>query len=207
MDTPQLIDGGEEHWRGKLHVGCGGVYLRGYINVDVQGVLSGEVGAALVADLVTDIGHYYREDGPWHNLPARRPTVCDMRCNLTELDAVFAKESLDKIVAVQVLEHLDPIDFVGALDQFHGLLHAGGVVLVSVPDMDGSLAWLADPERVGFIARHLRGTGKDRWSWHKSWWTRDSLRKALEWVGFREVTELANFHSYPSVVMRGAKGG
>ncbi len=103
------------------------------------------------------------------------------------------------------MEHLDPIDFVIALDSFLKVLRKPGVLVVSVPDMAGTLDWLEEPEKVAFAVRHLRGSLSDQWSRHHSWWTHETLMKAFEWVGFDAVRPLQNFHSYPAIVMKGRK--
>jgi predicted SAM-dependent methyltransferase len=205
MATPQLYDDGEERWM-KLHVGCGGIYLEGYVNIDAKGTMVCDTRLEVVRGNLRNIENYYGE-GTWDNLPRAHNTIVDLLMPMQEIDNYFKEYSVDKIVAIQTLEHLDPIEFVSALDSFYRLLKEGGILIVSVPDMDGTIEWLHDPEKAGFATRHLRGTHKDRWSVHKSWWTEETLSKALSWVGFYDITTLDNIHCYPAIVMKGNRDG
>ena len=206
MSTPQLHDQNEEYWQTKLHIGCGGVYLAGYVNVDAQGSYAYSVGKSALLRNTRFITDYYAKlEGSWDNLPKANKVIVDVKSTMQNIREKFSDNSVDKIVAIQTMEHLDPIDFINALDYFYSLLDHGGVLIVSVPDMEESLDWLADPEKTEFTIRHLRGSLKDRWSIHRSWWTGESLENALAWVGFREIQRLENFHCYPSVVMRCVK--
>jgi SAM-dependent methyltransferase len=205
--TEQLHDKGEEGWPTKLHVGCGGVYLLGYTNIDAAGSLRKKRRTVRSLPNITAINNYYKTEADWGSLPRRRETICDQLCDVRELDSLYTDNSVDKIVAVQVLEHLTPIDAQLVIDQFHSLLEPGGVLILSVPDTEGTLDWIeiGDAERVAFSVRHLRGTRRDPWSIHKSWWTDESLHAALAWVGFKKIVTLENFHAYPSVVMKAVK--
>lgn len=203
MSTPQLHDQNEEYWQTKLHIGCGGVYLAGYVNVDAQGQYAYSVGKSALLKNTRFISDYYAKlEGSWDNLPKANKVIVDVKATMQGIREKFADNSVEKIVAVQTMEHLDPIDFINALDSFYGLLGQGGILIVSVPDMEESMDWLANPEKTAFTIRHLRGSLKDRWSIHRSWWTSETLEKALAWVGFRDIQRLDNFHCYPSIVMR-----
>ena len=208
MSTPQLYDQNEEYWQTKLHIGCGGVYLAGYVNIDAQGVLAYSAGKKRLARNARFITDYYEKlNGTWDKLPKANNIIVDVKSTMQNICEHFKDNSVEKIVAVQTMEHLDPIDFINALDSFYSLLSHGGILIVSVPDMEESMNWLADPEKTEFTIRHLRGSLKDRWSIHRSWWTAESLENALSWVGFRDIQRLDNFHCYPSIVMRSVKYG
>jgi len=206
-DTRQLYDYGEESWPVKLHMGCGGIYLDGYINIDVQCVRTDDVDEELLEAQKTTIDKYYKRDASWYNLPKRNIAICDLRSDIMDLDYLFEQESVDKIVGIQVLEHLGPTEFTSALGSFCDLLRPNGVLVISVPDMLGTLKWIeeGDEEKVKFALRHLRGTWKDEWSYHKSWWTKETLEDALDWAGFRSIQWLDNFHAYPALVVRAKK--
>ena len=205
MKTPQLYDLGEDTWQEKLHVGCGGIYLNGYTNIDVRGEMSKDLGRRELKAHASEIGEYYKRDGGWNSLPNRGRIVVDKKVNMQDLSYEYKLGSVDKIVAIQSMEHLDPMDFISTLNDFYDVLRKPGVLIVSVPDTIGSLDWMVDSEKVAFATRHLRGSMKDDWSQHQSWWTHATLAKAFEWVGFDAVRPLANFHCYPSVVMHGQK--
>jgi len=205
MKTEQLYDANEEAWLTKLHFGCGDIYLRGYTNLDVYGELSDTLSEKALLEHSTTICEYYRKAGSWGSLPERASVIVDERMRMQSVEYEYPHGSVDKIIAVQSMEYLDPIDFITTLDGCLQALRKPGVLIVSVPDMDGTLDLLEDPEKVAFAARHLRGAERDKWSFRRSWWTYETLYKAFEWVGFNAVQSLPNFHVYPAIVMKGQK--
>lgn len=196
--SQQLYDAGEEAWPVKLHVACGGIRLRGYKNIDVVG--HSAVTAPTLARLnETDISDYYaRLD---LDSKHRRPNVVDQIGMMQALP--YTRETVNKIVCIQGLEHLSPLTALRVLHYWHYILVKNGVVIVSVPDMDGTLDWAADGQ-LEFALRHLRGSRRDEFNVHKSWWTRETLKEALDYSKF-EVEWLENFHLYPALVIKGRK--
>jgi predicted SAM-dependent methyltransferase len=195
-----LHDDGEESWPVKLHLGNGGIYLQGYINVDIDGVLAQD-NRALQIQNTTDIQNYYaRLDGDPNHLPMRRATVCDLIDDITSLP--FLPSSVDKIVAIQVFEHLPPAEAMIALTHWREILWHGQPLVMSVPDMEGTLDML-DTD-YDFALRHLRGRKGDYANSHHAWYTKAGLCGLLKWLDFR-VEVLDNFHFYPALVVRAIK--
>ena len=205
MKTEQLHDFNEEFWLTKLHIGCGDIYLRGYTNLDVYGELSDTLSKKELLARSTTICEYYRKAGSWDSLPERDEIIVDARMRMQSVEYEYPHGTVDKIIAVQSMEYMDPIDFITTLDGFLQALRKPGVLIVSVPDMNGTLDLLEDPENAAFVARHLRGSLRDKWNERRSWWTYETLYKAFEWVGFYAVCPLPNFHAYPAIVMKGQK--
>jgi hypothetical protein len=189
-----LHDAGEENWPLKLHLGCGGIFLRGYVNIDNSGVTV-DAAPELVPQNMTTVSDYYaRLDGDMAHLPARREIVCDLRCDITRLS--YKVETVDKILAIQAFEHIQVYDVVKTLRQWHYMLMPGAPLVLSVPDLLGTLDMPIDQAR-----RHLLGTTDNR---HKAWYTRETLTELLERSGFT-VKHLDNFHFYPAIVVRATK--
>ena len=195
-----LRDNGEESWPVKLHLGCGGVRLAGYVNVDIDGVLAIDE-PELARQNTTDISNYYaRLDGDQNHLPTRRATVCDLVDDITCLP--YLPSSVDKIVAIQVFEHLRPAEAIMALEHWRKMLWRGQPLVMSMPDMTNTLDML-DTD-FDFALRHLRGRQGDYRNTHHAWYTEAGLCGLLEWSGFR-VEVLGNFHFYPAIVVRAIK--
>jgi len=195
-----LHDDGEESWPVKLHLGCGGVRLAGYINCDIDGVLAIDE-PELARQNTTDIRNYYaRLDGDANHLPTRRATVCDLIDDITCLP--YLPSSVDKIVAIQVFEHLSPAEAMMALTHWRDILWCGQPLVMSVPDMEGTLDMLATD--FDFALRHLRGRQDDYANAHHAWYTKAGLCRLLKWFGFR-VEVLDNPHFYPAIAVRAVK--
>lgn len=198
-----LYDDGEEAWSNKLHLGCGGIYLRGYINCDIAGLVARNY-PDLVEANTTDISNYYArlEGNPLH-LPTRRETVADLISDVATLP--YKSHTIDKIVAVQVFEHLSPVKAIDALYHWRMLLKHGQPLVMSVPDMAGTLSLFGDGrDNAAFALRHLRGRQGDEYNSHHAWYTHDTFYELVEFCGFR-VFPLDNFHFYPAIVVRAIK--
>jgi SAM-dependent methyltransferase len=190
----------------RLHVGCGNIYLRDlvdncadWINCDIDGILASENPELALANETT-IENYYRDSGTFDKLPTRRPTVVDIRADMSDLPFDF--DSVDEILCIQALVHLSPAKAYETLLRWWCLLRDGGIVRISVPDMDEIESWLKDPKKIDFTIRHVYGTKRDRFNYHRSWFTFDTLKELLEFSGFRDVERLPNIHCYPAVFVR-----
>lgn len=206
MKTDYLYDDGEEGWTQKYHLGCGGVYLDGYINCDISGVTALEH-PDLVAQNKTTIRDYYaRLDGDMHALPIRRATVCDLISDVSRFMGMA--ECADKIIAVQVFEHFSPVRALGALRRWHSALKHNAPIILSVPDMLGTLDLIerGKSDDIAFALRHLRGRmGGDTFNTHHAWYTHATLAEMLRFIGFERVSELPNMHFYPAIVIKAFK--
>src|SRR3972149_10228953 len=160
-----LHDDGEEAWPLRLHLGCGGVLLEGYVNIDIQGKLASDHRHLQIENTTSVYNYYARLNGDADHLPMRRPTVCDLIADVTHLP--YNPSTVDKIVAIQVFEHFSPTGAIKALRHWHDLLWLGQPLVLSVPDMEGTLDILETD--LPFAIRHLRGRQGDEFNTHKAW--------------------------------------
>lgn len=197
-----LYDEGEWSWPVKLHCGCGGIYLRDYINIDIDG-LDARTNSAIAQANSADIKDYYAGlDGDAHHLPTRRTTVVDLQADITTLP--YTERTVDKIVAIQVFEHLSPIKALDALYHWHRILKHGQPLVMSVPDMTGTLDMIERQDDIHFAFRHLRGRESNHHNSHHAWYTVDTLSELLSFCEFK-VNLLPNFHFYPAICVKAIK--
>lgn len=207
--SPALYDPGEEAWPNKIHLGAGGIYLRGYLNVDIAGDLCESPLDPAAQANSTWIGDYYGGlHGSAVELPTRRPTIVDRRGDIMRDHKAWGLQAgkVGKVVCVQMFEHLTPTAGIDLLVLLATLMRHDAPLILSVPDMLGTLEWLESPDqqRRAFAIRHLYGSRRDPFNYHKAWYTEESLSAMLEACGFRPAP-LPNFHVYPALVMRGTR--
>lgn len=190
----------------RVHVGCGSVYLREWINVDLPlpTVFIAKERPDLVERFATVESDYYsrhKDKTPekWRKGPISQETVCDVYGSFAFLPV--RPSSVEEIWSVQAFEHLDRSEARAAIQQCHTALKPGGFLRLDVPDPDETLRQY---RKTGdeFFARHLFGPRRDVYGSHFHY-TRAMLKQVVEAGGFRFVAEEPNIHeSYPAFCLR-----
>ena len=76
MKTQQLLDENEAYWQLKLHIGCGGVYLSGYVNIDAQGEHPSKATREQLLQNARFVDDYYAKlNGTWDKLPEANTVI------------------------------------------------------------------------------------------------------------------------------------
>lgn len=184
-----------------LHIGCGTVYLRDWINMDIEasGYFLADEREDLVAENMTDIEHYYKRDVQKQDFMAgkmfKRRVVCDIFGDARDLP--FFDGALDTILTVQMLEHFGKEEAIKLLRHWYMKLKSDGTLMIDVPDLSGTLRELENDMDWGL--RLLYGSQKNEYAYHKYMYTKDSLTDVLKSIGFRHVAH-DNFieHTYPA---------
>ena len=198
----------------KLHVGCGTVYLDGYVNLDVE-VAGYSFLASERPDLMernrTTVDRYYKKEESRETLEGgpREVQFCvvDRYADLRALP--YAPETVDEIRSVQSLEHLDMKEGPRVLRHWREILRPGGVVHVDVPDFEETARQLlAQPDEPSkeWYYRLVYGSQKNAYAFHKNGFSPARLEWMLREAGFREVRHVPNtIHFYPVTIAEAIK--
>ena len=144
----------------KLHLGCGGVYLDGYRNIDLP------VEAHGVQDAI-------------------RP---DVYADITTLE--FPPESVSEIRLHHVFEHFRRPTALRLLIDWYGWLEPGGQLMIETPDFARcarTLLWKRSPADQMKILRHVFGSQEADWALHCDGWYAAKFRWVLGELGFEKV--------------------
>lgn len=190
----------------KLHVGCGAIYLREYVNVDLPlpHVFLAKERPDLVERLVTDEDKYYwrhsdKNPDRLRGGPLSQDTVCDVYGGLSFMPA--RDGSVSEVLARQCIEHIGIQDVRRAMDEAYRVLTVGGILRVDVPDPDETLRIY---RKTGdeFYIRHLFGPRRTKYGGHTPY-NRQMLRSVVEELRFEFVEEEPNIHEfYPAFCLR-----
>lgn len=198
----------------RLHVGCGTVYLEGYVNIDLE-VPGYSFLASQRPDLVamnrTTVDRYYKKEESQLSLERgpRGPQHCVVD-RYAAIDALpYSQGSVDEIRAVQVLEHVEMKRVPEVLRHWHELLRSGGIAHVDVPDFEETarqlLAQRDEPSKDWYY-RLIYGSQKNAHAFHRSGFSPARLERFLREAGFREVRHIRNsIHFYPVAIAEGVK--
>lgn len=186
----------------RYHVGCGTIYLNGYVNVDrptPRCYLAAER-PDLVAAYVTEAHHYYARHADHDDISSFRSApdaaeyVCDAYGSWTALPC--RDGAADEVLSRATFEHLSASEAQAALAEARRVLAPGGFLRLSVPDHAATLARFVETRDPVFI-RLLVGPRTGPGGYHLMSYTPDGLRALVEAHGFAFVRFEPSPHSYP----------
>lgn len=192
----------------RAHVGAGAVYLREWVNIDLPlpHVFLAKERPDLVEQFITTEDAYYaRHADKTHDAlrggAVTKETACDIYGSFDFLP--FRPGTVERILSVQVFEHLDRQEARRAIDNCFNVLQKGGKLLLDIPDADETLR---EYRKSGdeFFIRHLFGPRRSVYGFHTHY-TREMLRSLVEECRFKFIRELTNIHHYPAIAMEWEK--
>jgi len=145
----------------RLHLGCGDVYLPGYVNIDL----------------------------PPEEHTVQQKTKIDLYADITQLQ--FAKESVAEIRLHHAFEHFDRATALRLLVNWYGWLEDGGSLVIETPDFEQSARQILSEDlsiqQKMVILRHVFGSHEAEWAFHRDGWYRDKFELVLHALGFSDL--------------------
>ena len=188
----------------KLHLGCGTIYLKGYINIDgAPNYTIDNCPQEILEMNATEFDKYYKQD--FGTMPGY--VVADLEHDL--LDRLpFPNDFVDEVVMYQVLEHIPSYETGKLLSDIARVLRIGGAFIVSVPDIRGTAELLVDAktdEEEDWAIRLIHGTQRNQWSHHFCGYTVRVLKTLLTQHGFGGFEDMPKINFYPVVHLKAIK--
>jgi hypothetical protein len=148
----------------KIHLCCGDVYLKGYINVDAVGELvSGD------NPNETTLENYYT--GKVHE---NKRNIVDRIMKLPEeLDSC----NIEEYLMISAFEHFSLVDAEILVDKIYRSLVNDGVFRFDFPDIEMTIwKYSNQPE---YMMRLIYGSGKNGFGFHKNGYTIETIKNLL----------------------------
>lgn len=190
----------------KIHLGCGTIYLSGYLNIDVPGpnTYLAKDRPDLVERWRTTEDAYYakHQDKSQDSLrkgPLDQEYVCDMYGDFGNLPKI--RGDVQEVLARQTFEHLSLTEARAALVRLDEIMCTGAVLRLDVPDHEETLRLLMET-RDTFYIRHLLGPRRNDYGYHMMSYDRPRLINLVESYGFKYQGEEQNIHFYPAFCLR-----
>jgi len=149
----------------KLHLGCGGKYLKGFINVDLypyEETIQDSSRSGCVADVFQDIRYLELEDN-----------------------------TVNTIYSSHVLEHFVRWETIEMLKDWYRILKNGGELIVEMPDIYRCIMWLCHPrkEKRDVARKQFYGNQWDGLDYetHRYVWGGKEFKSTLQEIGFKRV--------------------
>ena len=142
-----------------LHLGCGEVYLRGYVNIDF----------------------------PRDQHPVQKRSVADFYADITKLS--YAAGSVDEVRLHHVFEHFDRATAIRLLIDWYGWLREGGRLRIETPDFERCIRALRrkGPDAQQKAIRHIFGSQEAPWAVHYDGWYESKFALYLKSLGFAKL--------------------
>ena len=143
----------------RLHLGCGEVYLPGYLNIDYPPD-EHTVQVASIADQYGDITQLHYEPG-----------------------------SVQEIRLHHVFEHFSRPTSLRLLIKWYTWLEEGGKIIIETPDFERSVrAFLRKKQSQEFVSlRHIFGSQEARWANHYDGWYQGKFELVLTRLGYKDI--------------------
>jgi hypothetical protein len=166
----------------KLHLGCGSIYLPGYVNID------------LPPNLQTSL----------HPLPTGLHP--DRYADITTLQ--YEPFSVEEVRLHHVFEHFVRPVALRLLVNWYEWLCEGGILTIETPDFDRCIkAYLfGNVKARGKILRHLYGSHDADWAVHCDGWYKSKYKVYLTAMGFRNLQfEYSRWHGTYNITVHAQK--
>ena len=150
----------------KLHLGCGQIYLQGYVNIDF----------------------------PLSKHSVQQKSVADVTVDIQELK--YPSQSVEEIRLRHVFEHFPRPVALALLASWRSWLKYGGILRIEVPDFDRTalevLKVLNNKKKRYIALRHIFGSQEADWAVHYEGWSPKRLQEILNLLGFTTISITKN---------------
>ncbi len=164
----------------RLHLGCGQVYLDGYINIDY----------------------------PKQNHTVQDTQLADKFADITKLR--YKKNRVEEVRLHHVYEHFPRAQAIALIQCWNSWLMTGGSIIIEVPDFEKMIKYIVNPissKKIKYVAsRHIFGSQEADWALHYDGWTKNRLIEIANLAGFSSTVSRSSSHKYiHNITLNGIK--
>lgn len=138
----------------KIHLGCGEIYLNGYLNIDF----------------------------PSKNHTVQTKSVADKYADITKLR--FNKESIIEVRLHHVFEHFPRVQAIALLLSWRSWLSKNGIIRIEVPDFNKCSKVILNPfakeKQKNIALRHIFGSQEEFWAVHFNGYSKKNLKNLFK---------------------------
>jgi len=109
----------------KLHLACGDIYLKDYINCDIEGTKS-------PSSQPKSLNNYFHD----RKIGERKEIYIDQRLDLLKIPYPFKDNSIEEVVMISSIEHFKKEDAITITKEVNRILMPGGKLIIDFPDIN-----------------------------------------------------------------------
>ena len=197
----------------KLHLGCGSVYLKGWVNIDRRDLdVIGPDDSRwekYKEQNTTTIKKYYKRKYI-KSYSATRKIVADRKFDIRHLGWKIEKGTVSEILAVQVLEHIPKMNVDEFIRSCYKILKPRGEIYMDVPDIIPTVAMAYnakdDYKELEYALRLIYGSGKSEGHIHHDGYFVEKIVDMFKRVGFKNICVCNKIpHKYPTIGISATK--
>ena len=188
----------------KIHWCCGDVYLDGYQNIDIHGLVINDATPEQIEANKTQLTKYYKYpfiENDSKRAQHARPFIVDQEANIME-KWPFEEGSISGIVLVNAVEHFTKSEFAHIITEINRVASPGCEFTVSFPDVPGIISayYSTNPD---YCMTLIYCNWKNQYSVHKTGFSAKSFTALFPKWSF-VTTDIIN-HDYPNIQLFGVK--
>jgi predicted SAM-dependent methyltransferase len=103
----------------------------------------------------------------------------------------YKDESIDNIVSVEFIEHLELPDIYRLLKECYRVLVPNGTLFITCPNFEGSVHLLHQGKYYSYVIYNILGQGQTPYDYHRSLLWPSMIIEELKSVGFSNVKDVA----------------
>jgi len=149
-------------------------------------------------------GNDYRQG--YVNIDIRPEVNPDMVLDLEQIPYPFDDESVEEILAFDIIEHFPFNKIRSIVNEWYRILKKGGILKIRTPDFD-QISYLFYKGEIPdwiMLSYYLYGAQDYEYNYHKAIFTKSQIKDFLESFGFR-VVKL--FNEYTNMYVEAVKEG
>jgi len=120
------------------------------------------------------------------NVDMVKTPAVDMQADIKFLSGID-NDSVDLIYTCNTIEHLSRYEIGSTLKRWYKILKPGGILRVSVPDLEAVFKYYNKTKDLMGIYNTLYGGQKNEFGFHHWGWDFKTLKRDLEKIGFKDV--------------------
>jgi len=177
----------------RVHLCCGDIYLKDYVNIDIKGKLASSLKEN---PNLTTLDKYYAD----REIGCARDIILD--CEMDVRNLGLGQGELDEVLMISAFEHFTYEEAKNICRAVYASLKSGGKFRFDFPDIVNTAKYFSNEKMI----RLIYGSYKNEYARHKWGYTKKTIIELLNRIGFIDIRfgQIVK-HEYPMIGVTAVK--